>query len=191
MPSLTRSSARHVVRRLDGASSDRALAVAATALLAEAEELLSRVRAAAKRAPKKTLALPGKSKAERREEHAGDTGKLRADVWTRAGGTARWDPEADDGAGEWVCEGEARDEVYGTEITSAAWDLHHLRGGGERRSRQSPDNCLALAWDTHRLIHRGHVAALKDVKAACIRLGMKDGLRATEHRIAKCEEARR
>jgi hypothetical protein len=185
---LSPATAKKLRRRLDG----RDPADAVRELIAECDAAIARARAS--HARMKALPKPpppGKTKAERKEEHRRETGKLRSDVWQRAGGTARWDPEAYEGAGEWICEGSAKDEVYGFEITSAAWDLHHLEGGGARRSQQSTDNCLALAWDTHRLIHRGDMRTLLDVKGACIRLGLRDGLRATEKRIDHMEGVRR
>lgn len=108
-------------------------------------------------------------KAARAAEHRTSTADLRAQVWER-------------------CQG--RCEVSGVEL-GAAWELHHLDGGGSRRSRQGLGNCLAASWEVHRLIHRGDLATLRNALEACIRLGMPEGVKAMTHRLAKAEEARR
>jgi hypothetical protein len=148
----------------------------------DAIRLLDKVK---KKAPRKTLVLPGRTKDERRQEHRESTSDLRADVWKRCGGTVVIGED-----GMWVLGGGGKCEVSGVEL-GARWEMHHLVSGGARRSAQSLDNCLAVSFDVHRRLHRGDLATLRDVKAACIRLGLREGLRATEHRIAKCEEARR
>jgi hypothetical protein len=121
-----------------------------------------------KKGTRKTLA-PGASKDQRRAAHREATKSLREQVAERSAG---------------------RCEVSGVEL-GAAWEMHHLRGGGERRSRQSLDNVLAVSWETHRRIHRGDLDALRDVKEACIRIGLRDGLAAIEKRISKAETVRR
>jgi carotenoid cleavage dioxygenase-like enzyme len=136
--------------------------------LAHLEHAQETLHSVTKRGPRKVLVLPGRTADERRAEHRSSTGSLRAQVAARSGG---------------------RCEVSGVEV-GPAWDLHHLDAGGHRRSRQSLDNCLAVSFDVHRLLHRGDLATLRSVKEACLRLGLRDGLRAIEHRLAKITEAR-
>lgn len=68
---------------------------------------------------------------------------------------------------------------------------HHLVSGGLRRHRESAETIVMICADDHRAIHRNDLDALRAVKEACIRLGLREGLKAIERRIAKVEEARR
>jgi len=185
---LTTASAKHIRRRLEEPDGGTSLAKA-NALLAEANRLLDRVKEdrARMKAIQKPKA-PGVTRDERRAEHRDATRDLRVACWIRCGGTVRWETVTD-GTREPFFEGAGRCEVSGVEL-GAAWEMHHLDSGGNRRSHQSLDNCLAVAWEVHRLIHRGDLAMLRAVKEACIRLGLRDGLRAIEYRIAKVMEAR-
>lgn len=164
MPSAVERLTKRVLPELRAAAAASNLQAA----LYHVDAALAILRPIVKRSPRKVLVLPGKTPDEKRADHRASTGSLRAQVEARSGG---------------------RCEVSGVEV-GPAWDLHHLDAGGHRRSRQSLDNCLAVSFDVHRLLHRGDLATLRDVKAACIRLGMREGLRATEHRLAKVEEAR-
>ena len=132
---------------------------------AAADALLSELRAASTRRNGKRT--PSRQ-AQRREEHKASTGSLREKVAARS---------------------EGRCEVSGVEL-GVAWEMHHLRGGGARRSAQSLDNCIAVSWDVHRLAHRGDMHTLRGIKEACIRLGLRDGLAAIEKRIDKIEAVR-
>ena len=182
---LTTTAAKHIRRRIEGKSPEDAV----RDLLADCADVKERMRAAATRmkAIQKPKA-PGKDRDERREEHNASTLDLRSKAWIRCGGTIRVATD-ESGTDVTLYEGAGRCEVSGVEL-GAAWELHHLDGGGNRRSRQSLDNCLAVSWEAHRLIHRGDLATLRSVKEACIRIGMRDGLRAIEHRLAKVMEAR-
>jgi hypothetical protein len=131
----------------------------------DAERLMARV-AKGKHIPKPPLP---DSKGTRRVAHRTSTADLRSQVAERSGGKC---------------------EVSGIEL-GAAWELHHLSGGGHRRSRQALGNCLAVSWEVHRLIHRGDLATLRSVLEACIRLGMPEGVKAASRRIEKIHEARR
>ena len=120
-------------------------------------------------------------KAQRRKEHRDETFDLLVQVWLRCGGGFRTDPEP-------RFFGSGRCEVSGVEL-GAAWNMHHIVNGGARRSAQCLGNVLAVSWETHRMIHRGDLGTLRAVKEACLRLGLREGLRAIEYRLAKVDEA--
>lgn len=70
-------------------------------------------------------------------------------------------------------------------------EADHLVSGGLRRHRESAETLLMECPDCHRARHRGDMDTLRAIKETCIRLGMREGLRAIERRIDKAEEARR
>jgi hypothetical protein len=138
----------------------------------------NRKRLRAERAPE----VKGATPEQRRAEHRASTGDLRRVVWCRAGGSVRLD--ADD---VWHYEGDARCEISGVEL-GAAWEMHHVEGGGSRRSQQRPGNVLAVSWEVHRLIHRGDLDTLRKVAAAPTLDA--EARRAAQRRVDKLLEAR-
>ena len=164
---LTTASAKHIRRRLEEPDGGTSLAKA-SALLAEANRLLDQVKAdrARMNALPKPKA-PGKDRDERREERNERAAEIRAEVMKRAGSCCEW-CQRDGFALEW----------------------HHLRGGGDRRHAESVENTVAICFDCHRMWERNPAVVYPMAKDHAIRVGMRDGLRAIEHRLAKVMEAR-
>ena len=131
----------------------------------EAKRLRREIRKAKPRIEKPKT--PGLSREERRAEHNASTKGLRANVLARSCGKCE------------ACGGD-----LGT-----AWDLHHVEGGGLRRSRQRSGNCLALCMECHRRWHRGDLGTLAQIARAPSLDA--EARREVLHRIAKIEEARR
>ena len=149
----------------------RRLRRAGDGIMGELDKLEAEIRAKVKRETDRIarVGAPGRSPEEKRSAHRASTGTIREQVFARSGGKC---------------------EVSGIDL-GEAWELHHLRGAGARRSHQALATGLAVSWEVHRLIHRGDLGTLRAVKEACIRLGMRDGLAAIGRRIEKVEEARR
>jgi hypothetical protein len=130
-----------------------------------ANELLTRIR---QKGPRKSLALPGRSREEKRAEHRASTETLRTMVLERSGGAC-----------------EACRMTLGI-----VWELHHVQGAGLRRSRQRLGSVLALCMECHRRAHRGDIGTLAQIALLAPSLDA-EARREAEHRIEKLIEARR
>ena len=128
-------------------------------LARELRALRKKIRAASK---KRTPSAKDRARAE----HKASTGTLREQVAERAAG---------------------KSEISGSEL-GAAWEMHHVEGGGLRRSKQRPGNVLAITWDEHRALHRGDLDTLRRVALAPTLDA--DARRAAQRRVDKVLEAR-
>lgn len=127
----------------------------------------AKTEAVLRRKERRTRAT-GPTTAERRAERAARAAEIRAAVMTRAGDRCEW-----------------------CHRSGLVLQWHHLRGGGERRSRESVTNTVAICADDHRAWERGDLATLRRAKEHAIEAGLRDGLAAIERRIAKIERMRR
>lgn len=81
--------------------------------------------------------------------------------------------------------------VYGDRIDSETMHMHHIIGGGSRRSKESALTCAPLSARAHRDVHAGDRQALILLLAWCELTERTEAAAALRRRLNKIEEARR
>lgn len=124
----------------------------------------------------KVVAVPGKSRAQRKVERNDRARRIRAAVFARAGGRCEF------------CA--ARHEAHPDHRIQRPEELHHIIGGGLRRKMESTETTAAICIDCHRGWGRSDPEVLAAAKAWALRGGRRLALREIDHRIWKANEAR-